>query len=168
MLLLRGPAGVGKSALLEDAVAQADGMQVLRAAGVESEAHLPFAALHQLLRPLLQHLSDLPGPQANALRTAFGMHDAGGDNPFLVSVAVLGILTEAAEHRPVLSIVDDAQWLDHASATALLFASRRLEAERVVLLFAARDGDVRGFTAPGLPELYVGWTQWPRPSCSLT
>jgi DNA-binding CsgD family transcriptional regulator len=156
VLLLRGPAGAGKSALLEDAVQSADGMQILRATGVESESQLPFAALHQLLRPVLGHLDVLPGPQAHALRVAFGLAEAPGDNRFLVSVAVLGILAEAAERRPVLCVVDDAQWLDDASSNALLFAARRLRAERVVMLLAARDGDVRTFTAPGIAELRIG------------
>jgi DNA-binding CsgD family transcriptional regulator len=156
VLVLRGQAGAGKSALLDDAVTGAGDTQVLRATGVESEAQMPFAALHQLLRPVLGHVAGLPGPQAGALRAAFGLAEAAGDNRFLVSVAVLGVLAEAAGSSPVLCLVDDAQWLDDASANALVFVARRLEAERVVLLFAARDGDVRRFTAPGLPELHVG------------
>jgi DNA-binding CsgD family transcriptional regulator len=156
VLVLRGPAGVGKSAILEDAVHHADGMQILRATGVESESELPFAALHQLLRPVLGHLTDLPAPQAKALGAAFGLDNAGGDIRFLVSVAVLGVLAEAAEHRPVLCLVDDAQWLDDASVNALLFAARRLEAEPVALILAVRDGDARRFTAPGIAELRIG------------
>jgi type II secretory pathway predicted ATPase ExeA len=108
VLVLRGQAGVGKSALLRDAVAQASDMQVLEARGVESEAELAFAGLHQLLWPVLGQVDGLPPPQATALRAAFGLEHARGEDRFLVSVAVLGVLAEAAERRPVLCIVDDA------------------------------------------------------------
>ena len=156
VLVLRGQAGVGKSALLQDAVEQASDMQVLEARGIESEAELAFAGLHQLLRPVLGQVDGLPAPQATALRAAFGLERGSGDDRFLVSVAVLSVLAEAAERRPVLCVVDDAHWLDEASANALVFVARRLEAEGVVLLFAARDGDSRRFGAVGLPELEVG------------
>jgi DNA-binding CsgD family transcriptional regulator len=156
VLVLRGQAGVGKSALLQDTVAQAEGLQVLEARGVESEAELAFAGLHQLLRPVLDQVSGLPEPQARALRAAFGLEEGNGDARFLVSVAVLSLLAEVAERRPVLCVVDDAQWLDEASANALVFVARRLEAEGVVLLFAARDEDPRRFGATGLPELEIG------------
>src|ERR687891_662284 len=157
VLVLRGQAGVGKSALLQDAVAQASDMQVLEARGVESEAELAFAGLHQLLRPILGgQVEGLPGPQATALRAAFGLEHGRGDDRFLVSVAVLSLLAEAAERRPVLCVVDDAHWLDEASANALVFVARRLEADGVVVLFAARDGDPRRFGAVGLPELEIG------------
>jgi DNA-binding CsgD family transcriptional regulator len=156
VLVLRGQAGAGKSALLQDAVEQASDMQVLEARGVESEAELAFAGLHQLLRPVLGRVDGLPAPQAMALRAAFGLERGRGDDRFLVSVAVLSVLAEAAERRPVLCVVDDAHWLDEASANALVFVARRLEAEGVVLLFAARDGDSRRFGAVGLPELEVG------------
>jgi DNA-binding CsgD family transcriptional regulator len=157
VLMLRGEAGVGKSALLEHAAGRAEGMTVLRAAGVESEAELPFAALHQLLRPVLDRARRLPDPQAAALAGALG-HGTPAEprDRFLVSVAVLSLLAEAAEDRPVLGLVDEAQWLDRSSAEVLGFAARRLEAEGVVLLFAARDGDPREFPAPGLPELRLG------------
>ncbi|HEX2157674.1 MAG TPA: ATP-binding protein [Actinomycetes bacterium] len=158
-LVVRGEAGAGKTALLEHAAGRADGMRVLRANGVESEAELPFAALHQLLRPVLGLAGRLPEPQANALGAALGL----GPSPpagspeardrFLVSVAVLSLLAEAAEERPLLCLVDEAQWLDRSSAEALAFAARRLEAEGVVCLFAARDGDPLDFPADGLPEL---------------
>jgi DNA-binding CsgD family transcriptional regulator/tetratricopeptide (TPR) repeat protein len=153
VLVVRGEAGAGKTALLEHAAGRADGMLVLRAAGVESEAELPFAALHQLLRPVLGLAGRLPEPQAAALGGALGLTAPGIDDRFLVSVAVLSVLAEAAEDRPVLCLVDEAQWLDRPSAEALAFAGRRLEAEGVVLLFAARDGDPHDFPAPGLPEL---------------
>src|SRR5918996_3893879 len=117
------------------------------------EAELAFAGLHQLLRPILGQVDGIPGPQAAALRAAFGLEQGRVDDRFLVSVAVLSLLAEAAERRPVLCVVDDAHWLDEASANALVFVARRLEAEGVVLLFAARDGDPRRFGAVGLPEL---------------
>jgi hypothetical protein len=156
VLVLHGQAGVGKSALLRDAVAQASDMQVLEARGVESEAELAFAGLHQLLRPVLDQVDRLPSPQATALRAAFGLQQGRGEDRFLVSLAVLGVLAEAAERRPVLCVVDDAHWLDEASARALAFVARRLEAEGVVLLFAARAEAPRRFDTAGLPELEVG------------
>jgi DNA-binding CsgD family transcriptional regulator len=155
-LVLRGPAGAGKTALLNDAIASANGMRVLRTTGVESEFELPFAALHQLLRPALSRLSGLPEPQAEALAAAFGQRASSQDNRFLVSVALLGMLDELASGSPVLCIIDDAQWVDDASASALGFAARRVEADRIALLFAAREGDIRPFNVPGLPELHVG------------
>jgi predicted ATPase len=127
VLVIRGEAGVGKSALLEDARERAPGMQVLACVGVESESALPFAALHQLLRPVLRHLQKVPRPQADALRGALGLAAARGDDRFLVSLAVLSLLAEAAEQRPLLCLVDDAHWLDDASADALVFVARRLE-----------------------------------------
>src|SRR5262245_52556827 len=128
-------------------------MQVLAANGVESESELPFAALHQLVRPALKHVEALPPPQAGALRGALGLGERTGDDRFLVSLAVLTLLAEFAERRPVLCIVDDAHWLDTPSADALLFVARRLEADAVALLFAARDEDSRRFEAPDLPTL---------------
>ena len=151
--MLLGEAGVGKSALLEDAREQADGVRVLSGSGVESEAHLPFAALHQVVRPVLGLVDSLPQPQAAALRGALGLAEAGGDDRFLISLATLSLLAEAAEQQPLLCLVDDAHWLDEASADALVFAARRLEAEGIVMLFTAREGEGRRFEAPGLPEL---------------
>lgn len=130
VLVISGEPGVGKSALLEHARDQAGGMRILSGGGVESETHLPFAALHQIVRPVLRHLEDLPQPQAVALRGALGLA-AGGSDRFLVSVAALSLLAEAAERRPLLCLVDDAQWLDDASADALVFVARRLEAEAI-------------------------------------
>jgi DNA-binding CsgD family transcriptional regulator len=156
VLVISGEPGVGKSALLEDARDLADGMRVLSGEGVESEAHLPFAALHQILRPVLGHVEDLPQPQATALRGALGLAAGGSDDRFLVSLAALSLLAEAAEGQPLLCLVDDAQWLDDASADALVFVARRLEVEGIVMLFAAREGEVRRFEAPGLPELRLG------------
>ena len=141
VLVLRGGPGAGKSVLLDDAVAAAAGMRVLRATGVESEFVLPFAALHQLFRPVLSYMDRLPTPQASALGMAFGLMANGKDNRFLVSLAVLGLLDELARESPVLCVIDDAQWLDDASATALEFVARRVDADQIALLFAARDGD---------------------------
>ena len=156
VLVIRGEPGAGKSALLDDARQAADGMTVLAARGIESEAQLPFAALHQLTRPALEHLGQLPDPQAGALRRALGLEEGEGDDRFLVSLAVLSLLAEAAEQRPLLCLIDDAHWLDDASADALVFVARRLEAEGVVILFGAREGEARRFDAPGLPELNLG------------
>jgi ATP/maltotriose-dependent transcriptional regulator MalT len=153
VLVIRGEAGVGKSALLDDAREQASGMQVLACAGAEAESALPFAALHQLLRPVLDHLEQVPRPQADALQGALGLAAGRGGDRFLVSLAILSLLAEAADERPLLCLVDDAHWLDDASADALVFVARRLEAEAIVLLFAAREGDVREFVAPELAEL---------------
>ena len=152
-LLIRGEPGVGKSALLLDARDGAAGMRVLFAQGLESEAPLAFAGLYQLLRPVLSLLERLPAPQARALRVAFGQQDGPTEEPFLVALATLGMLSEAADTMPVLCLVDDAHWLDTASADALLFAARRLQADPVALIFTARDGDVRSFTADGVPRL---------------
>jgi DNA-binding CsgD family transcriptional regulator len=154
-LVLRGEAGVGKSALLEDAREQAVGMTVLAGCGIESEARVAYAGLHQVVRPVLGNLDTLPAPQGRALGGALGLEEGVGDEWFLVSLAVLSLLSEAAEAGPLLCLVDDAHWLDDASAESLVFAARRLEAEGVAMLFAAREGDVRRFEAPGLPELLL-------------
>jgi DNA-binding NarL/FixJ family response regulator len=156
VLVIRGEAGMGKSTLLEDARVRAPGMQLLRCVGIESEAQLPFAALHQLLRPVLGHIEKLPGPQARALRAALGLGAGGGDDRFLISLAVLSLLAETAERGPLLCLVDDAQWLDDASADALVFVARRLEAEGIVMLFTAREGETREFDAPALPQIRLG------------
>ena len=151
-LVLTGGAGVGKSTLLADLAIRADDAQVLSTAGLESESLLAFAALHRLLRPVLSHLTALPPPQSQALRQAFGETEGEQIDPFLVSLATLSLLTEVAESTPVLCLVDDAQWLDTASAEALLFAARRLLAESVMMLFAARDDGAHTF-APSDVEL---------------
>jgi DNA-binding CsgD family transcriptional regulator/tetratricopeptide (TPR) repeat protein len=154
VLVVRGEAGIGKSALLGYAAAAADGMLVLSAAGVETEAELAFAGLHLLLRPVLDRIGVLPGPQAAALRGALGVADRGSQDRFLTGLAVLSLLSELAEDQPVLCLIDDAHWLDKASSDALLFAARRLEAEGVVVVLAARDGP-RPFAACGLREHHV-------------
>ena len=153
--MLRGLPGVGKSTLLLAAVDDADGFTVLRTSGVESESPLAFAALQRLLRPVLRLAERLPAPQARSLRRAFGEEDGDVDR-FLVFLAALSLLAEAAEEAPVLAVVDDAHWLDDASANALLFVARRLQAERIALLFAARDDDVRRFDAGELPDRGLG------------
>ncbi|MDN5766891.1 MAG: AAA family ATPase [Humibacillus sp.] len=154
-LVLRGLPGVGKSALIADAIAGAGEVLVLRTSGIESESPLAFAALHRLLRPAMRHVHALPTPQARALRRAFGEEDGDGER-FLVFLAALSLLAEAAEDAPVLAVVDDAHWLDDASIAALLFVARRLQAERVALLFAAREGDPHGFDSGDLPSVTVG------------
>ena len=149
VLVLRGEAGIGKSALLGYASERAAGMRILRGTGIESEAEFPFAAVHQLIRPVAGLIDEIPERLAAALRGAFGLGPAAGQDRFLISLGVLSVLAEAAEERPLLCLIDDAHWLDGASAGALTFAARRLESEGVVLLFAARDG----FAGDGLPEL---------------
>ncbi|MGY1984215.1 AAA family ATPase [Nocardia gipuzkoensis] len=151
-LIVRGEAGIGKSALLEASAARAQA-RVLRVTGVESEADLPFAALHLLLGPVLDQVETLPRQQAEALRGALGLADATRGDRFLVGLATLGLLVELSAIGPVVCLVDDAQWLDGESADALLFAARRLHGEPVVVLFAAREDR---FNARGLPELRLG------------
>ncbi|WTW98952.1 AAA family ATPase [Streptomycetaceae bacterium NBC_01309] len=138
-LVIRGEAGIGKSALLDHAVATADGMRVLRGVGIESEAELAFGALHLLLYPYLDRLDLLPDPQAAALRGAFGLSDGSATNPFLIGAATLTLVAELAAEKPLLCVVDDAQWLDRGSSDALLFAARRFQADPVTMLFAVRD-----------------------------
>jgi DNA-binding CsgD family transcriptional regulator len=152
VLVLRGDAGIGKSALLAHAQERGHEFTILRAVGIESESDLAYAALHQVLRPVLGDIDRLPEPQAAALRGAFALSAETVDDRFRVSLAALGLLAEAADERPVLCLIDDAQWLDRTSADALVFVARRLEAERLVLLFAARDDETRPFDARGLPE----------------
>ncbi len=151
-MVVRGEAGIGKTALLEHLVASASDLTVERAAGVESEMELAFASLHQLCLPLLDRLERLPGPQRDALRTVFGLAPGPAPDRFLVGLAVLSLLSEAAEERPLLCVVDDAQWLDQSSALTLAFVARRLLAEPVGLVFAAREP---GEELRHLPELEV-------------
>ena len=154
-LVVSGEAGVGKSVLLEDLRERAAGMRVLRAQGLESESPLAFAGLHQLLGPVLSLLVRLPPPQARALRVAFGQEEGDRVEPFLVGLATLSLLTEAADAQPVLCLIDDAHWLDTATSDALVFAARRLQEDPVALVFAARDGDARAFTPADIPVLAV-------------
>jgi DNA-binding CsgD family transcriptional regulator len=153
VLVLRGDAGIGKTALLEHALSRAKGMRVLTGAGVEAESELPFAGLHQLLWPIADRADELPDVQAVALRSAFGLSAERVEDRFLVSVAVLGLLTAVADDEPLLCVIDDAHWLDGASAEALVFVARRLQADPIAMLFGAREGDARQFDTHGLPEL---------------
>ncbi|WP_138758543.1 helix-turn-helix transcriptional regulator [Modestobacter altitudinis] len=154
-LVVRGVAGAGKSTLLSDAVAAASGMRVLRTSGVESESPLAFAALQRLLWPLRSRLDGLPAPQRAALSAALGEATGEGER-FLAFLGTLSLLADAADEAPLLVVVDDAHWLDDASSAALLFVARRLQDERVALLFAARDGDARRFDAADLPAVVLG------------
>ncbi|MFD5428498.1 AAA family ATPase [Streptomyces sp. NPDC127084] len=144
-LVLRGEPGIGKSALLRKLDEAANGFLVIRVSGAEFEMELPFAALHQLLAPLTGRLTALPVPHRKALEIAFGL-DTGAPDPFLVGVASLGLLVETVRERPLLCVIDDAQWLDQTSAKALAFLARRVSAESIALVFAARE-------ASSLPEL---------------
>ena len=151
-LVLRGEAGIGKTALVDYVGAGDGGARVLRTEAVEAEMELPFAALHQLCLPLLAELDRLPEPQREALQTAFGLSSGSSPDPFLVGLAVLTLFSDAAEAQPLVCLVDDAQWLDHSSAQVLAFVARRLDAESVVMLFAELDSD-RASELTGLPEL---------------
>src|SRR5712671_6509724 len=138
VLVVLGDPGVGKTALLEFAVEAGQDFRVVQAAGVEGEMKLDYAALQQLCSPILEFIERLPDPQREALGVAFGLSAGQAPSPFLVGLAVLGLLSEAAEQQPLLCVVDDAQWLDDASAQALAFVARRLLAERIALAFATR------------------------------
>ena len=129
--MVRGEAGVGKSALLKDTATRAFGCRVARAAGVQSEMELAFAGLHQLCAPMLDHVEGLPAPQRDALRTPFGLAIDAPPDRFLVGLAVLSLLSDVAEDQPVVCLVDDAHWLDRASGQTLAFVARRLVAEVV-------------------------------------
>src|SRR6201995_310694 len=152
VLVVCGEPGVGKTALLESAIASASGFRVARAVGVESEMELAFAALHQLCAPMLDRLDRLPVPEQDALAVAFGLRTGNAPDRFLVGLAVLSLLAEVAEEQPLLCVVDDAQWLALASAQVLVFVARRLLAESVALVLATRDPseELKGF-----PELVV-------------
>src|ERR1700730_17408050 len=153
VLVVCGEPGIGKTALLEYAIGSAAGLRVAQVAGVESEMELAFAALQQLCAPMLDKLESLPDPQRDALGVAFGLKAGAAPDRFLVGLAALSLLSEAAEQQPLLCVIDDAQWLDRASAQALGFVARRLLADRVALVFATGEpgGEYRG-----LPELLVG------------
>src|SRR4051794_10636594 len=152
VLVLRGEAGIGKTALLEHAIESASSFALLRALGVESEMELPFAALHQLCAPVHDFIDRLPAPQRAALEIIFGMSAGAAPDRILVALATLNLVSETAHERPLLCVIDDAQWLDRSSAQVLGFVARRLLAEPVALLFAARE--TTGAFA-GLPELLI-------------
>ncbi len=151
-LVVHGEPGVGKTALLEYLAEHASGCRVVRAAGVQSEMELAFAGLHQLCGPMLERLDRLPLPQRNALATAFGVSAGPAPDRFLIALAVLSLLSEVAEDRPMVCLIDDEQWLDHASAQVLAFVARRLGAESLGLVFGAR---LPSSDLAGLPELMV-------------
>jgi DNA-binding CsgD family transcriptional regulator len=152
VLVLRGDPGVGKTALLDYLAECAQGCRVLRVGGVQSEMEFAFAGLHQLLGPMLGRLEQVPTPQQEALRTVFGLSAGPAPDRFLVALAVLSLLSEAAGKQPLMCMIDDQQWLDQASAQALGFVARRLAADQIGLVFAAR---VPGAELAGLPELTV-------------
>jgi hypothetical protein len=152
VLVVRGEPGVGKTALLDYIVEQASGCRVVRAAGIQSEMELAFAGLHQLLAPMLDRLELLPVPQRDALSTAFGLSPGPAPDRFFVALAVLSLLSGVAEEQPLICLVDDEQWLDRVSAQVLTFVARRLDAEAVGLVLAAR---VASDDLAGLPELVL-------------
>ena len=154
VLVIRGEAGVGKTALLHHCARQASGFRVARVAGVESEMELPFAALHQLCAPMLDRLDALPEPQQAALCVALGLASGAAPDRFLIALAALSLLAEVAAERPLLCFVDDAHWLDAASAQVLGFVARRLLAESVAIVFAVRHPSGERELA-GLPELML-------------
>jgi hypothetical protein len=155
VVVLRGEAGIGKTALLRYAARQASGFRVAQVMGIQVEMELPFAAVHQLCAPMLAHLDALPEPQRNALNTALGVSPGDRPNRFLVALAVLSLLSEVAAERPLLCVVDDAQWLDVASGQVLGFAARRLLAESVAIVFGVRE-PIGGDALDGLPEWSLG------------
>ena len=154
-LVLRGEAGIGKTALLGYVAARSEGCRVIRAVGIESEMELPFAAVHQLSQPLLAGLERLPPPQREALETAFGLRSGRPPDRFFVGLALLSQFSELADAQPLVCLVDDAQWLDRSSAQVLSFVARRLHVESIVIVLAERDGDVVS-EFDGLPELRLG------------
>ena len=158
VLVIRGEAGIGKTALVRYAARQAAGFRVAQIAGVEAEMELPFAGLHRLCAPMLAQLDALPDPQQNALRVSFGLSSGDAPDRFLVALAALTLFAEVAEERPLLCLVDDAQWLDGATSQVLGFIARRLLAESVALVFTVREpSDERELA--DLPELSLGGLQ---------
>ena len=152
VLVLRGEAGIGKTSLLNYCADQASDCHVTRICGVQSEVELPYAALHQLCVPLLDGVDTLPEPQAHALGVAFGLETGSRPDRFVVGLAVLSLLAGTASERPLVCLVDDAQWLDEASSQILGFVGRRLLAESILLLFAVREPADESLLA-GLPDL---------------
>ena len=156
VLVVRGEPGIGKTALLGQVSAEASGFQMVRVVGVESEMELPYAGLHQLCAPMLSRLDRLPEPQHDALRTAFGISSGPPPDRFMLALAALNLMAAVSERQPLLCVVDDAQWLDQASAQVLGFVARRLLAESVGLVFAARTPGPGLDPLAGLPELQLG------------
>ena len=155
VLVLRGEPGIGKTALLDYAVQAAADLRVLRLAGIESEMELSFSSLHQVLLPFLGGLDELPAPQGDALGSAFGLRDGGLPDRLLVGLASLSLLAAAASDRPLLCVVDDAQWLDQESAAVLAFVARRLLADRIAMIFAVREPSGRPVSLDGLPDVQL-------------
>jgi hypothetical protein len=155
-LLIRGEPGIGKTALLEYAAGQAASMRVLAARGVEFEADVPFAGLHELLRPALGLLDRLPSMHASALRSSLGLGVRTETDRLIIGAALLGLISVYAEEAPLLITVDDAQWLDRASAEAIGFAARRLVADPVAILISVREAEESPLLSAGLPELRIG------------
>jgi hypothetical protein len=153
-LVVQGAPGIGKSRLVSEAAreARARGMTVLSTAGVQSEAHLPFAGLHQLLRPVRGYAAELPAVQRAALDAAFGLTDEPAPEHFRIAMAALDLVAEVASEAPVLVVVDDAQWLDRPTADALAFVARRIASDPIVLLAATRDGYDSALIHAGLLE----------------
>src|SRR6188472_274204 len=152
VLVIRGEPGIGKTALLRYAARQASGLRTVEVEGVQAEMELAFAGIHQLCSPLLDGLDALAEPQQNALRVALGVLSGDAPDRFLVAVAVLNLLAETAEERPLLCLVDDAQWLDAASVQALGFVARRLLAEPVAMILSLRE-PTSSRALDGLPQL---------------
>src|SRR5436190_3632552 len=155
VLVIRGEAGIGKTALLHYCARQAAGFRVAKLGGVESEMELPYAGVHQLCAPMLGRLGALPEPQRAALGVALGVASGPAPDRFLVALAALSLLAEVAAERPLLCLVDDAQWLDAASGQVFGFVARRLLAESVAIVFAVRD-PIDELELAGLPELVLG------------
>jgi DNA-binding CsgD family transcriptional regulator len=155
-LIVRGEAGIGKSALLNAAADRANGMQVLRALGVQSEVDIAFSGLHELLRPALSSIDAIPDAQAVALRSGLALGAGAVAERLAVFGGALSLLAAVAEERPLLCVIDDAHWLDEASAAAMTFVARRLDADGIAMLFGVREPEIRTFTAPGIPELRLG------------
>lgn len=152
-LVIRGEPGVGKTALVNFALARCEDITVLRVTGVEAESDLAFAGLHGLVRPVLDFIEELPESHARALEGALGLAASTEPDRFLVSAAVLGLISAASERQPLVCVIDDAQWLDKPSADALIFTARRLQVERAAMLFAAREGEPWRFDLNGLDVL---------------
>ena len=154
-VVMLGDPGIGKSSLLRAAAdrGRAAGLRVLATTGIEAEAHLPFAGLHHLLRPVLREMSRLPAAKAEALSTAFGMSEGPSPEPFMIALATLNLLADVATERPVLVVADDVQWLDQPTQDALTFLARRVSGDPIVLIGAVRRPHDTALAAASLPEL---------------